>query len=154
MEDISQRSLSMTRTFDAPVDLLWKALTTKELIKKWWGPEGYTNTIHKMDVSEGGKWHFTMHAPDGTDYENEYLYSAIIPKKKMVLDHLKEPKFTIIVTIYEKGDQTTVEWCNIFDSIPTKEEAVRAFKADVGLEQNLQRLADHINQHSDKPKNQ
>ncbi|UII24257.1 SRPBCC domain-containing protein [Fulvivirga ligni] len=145
MDDISKRSLKMTRKYNASAELLWKVLITPEYIGEWWGPHGFTNTIHKMDVREGGKWEFIMHGPDGTDYENEYVYSTIIPFKKIVLDHLKTPKFSIVISIHEEGEQTTVEWCNIFDSIPTKEEAVRAFKADVGLEQNLQRLADHLN---------
>ena len=147
MEDTSKRSLKMTKTFNASAELLWKVLTTPEYIKEWWGPDGFTNTIRKMDVREGGTWDFTMHGPDGTDYDNEYVYTTIIPLKKIVLDHLKEPKFTINISIHEEGLQTTVEWCNIFDSIPTKEEAVRAFKADVGLEQNLERLANHLEQH-------
>ena len=146
MEDISKRSLKMTKTFNAPAELLWKVLTTPEYIKEWWGPDGFTNTIRRMDVREGGTWDFTMHGPDGTDYENEYVYTTIIPLKKIVLDHLKEPKFTINISIHEEEAQTTVEWCNIFDSIPTKEEAIRAFKADVGLEQNLERLAYHLRQ--------
>lgn len=148
MEDISKRSLRITRVFDSPVELLWKVLTTPEYIKEWWGPDGFTNTIRKMEVKEGGKWEFTMHGPDGTDYENEFVYSEIVPLKKIVLDHLKAPKFSIIVTIYDEGDLTKVEWCNVFDSVPTLKEAVRAFKADVGLEQNLDRLADYLVQHS------
>jgi uncharacterized protein YndB with AHSA1/START domain len=148
MEDISKRSLKMTKTVNATAELLWKVLTTPEYIKDWWGPHEFTTTVRKMDVREGGIWNFTMHGPDGTDYENEFVYSTIIPMKKIILDHLKEPKFTIIISIQEEGSQTTVEWCNIFDSIPTLQEAIKAFKADVGLEQNLERLANHLGQHA------
>jgi uncharacterized protein YndB with AHSA1/START domain len=144
MEDMNKRSLKMIRTFYAPAAIIWEVITSPGHVAEWWGPDGFTNTIREMDVREGGKWDFTMHGPDGTDYENEYVYSTIIPLEKIVLDHLKEPKFTIIISIHDEGHQTTVEWCNIFDSIPTMEEAVKAFKADVGLEQNLRRLADHI----------
>tara|TARA_B100000609_G_scaffold189820_1_gene177161 strand:+ start:356 stop:811 length:456 start_codon:yes stop_codon:yes gene_type:complete len=146
MEDISKRSLSLTRTFDAPVDLLWKVLTTPEHIIHWWGPDGFTNTIHKMEVKEGGKWEFTMHGPDGSDYENEYIYSVIKPMEKIVLEHLKDPKFMIIVTLFKEGQRTKVHWQNIFESIPDKEEAIRAFKADVGLEQNMERLSHYLKQ--------
>jgi uncharacterized protein YndB with AHSA1/START domain len=141
MEDISKRSLKITRVFDASIDLLWKVLTTPEYIKDWWGPDGFTNSIHRMEVVEGGIWEFTMHGPDGTDFENKFIYSEIKPFSKLVLDHLKEPKFTIIITLIDKGNQTEVEWTNVFDSVPSLEEAVRAFKADVGLKQNLERLS-------------
>jgi len=43
--------------------------------------------------------------------------------------------------LIDKGNQTEVEWTNVFDSVPSLEEAVRAFKADVGLKQNLERLS-------------
>ena len=147
MEDISKRSLSMTRVFDAPIDLLWKVLTTPEYIKDWWGPEGFTNTIRKMDVKEGGKWEFTMHGPDGTDYENEYTYSEIRPLEKIVLDHWKEHRLTIIITLFDEGGQTKVEWQTIFDSVPSLEQAVKAFKADEALKQNMDKLANHLEFH-------
>ena len=144
MEDISKRSLSLTRTFDAPVALLWEVLTTPEHIIHWWGPDGFTNTIHKMELKEGGQWKFTMHGPDGKDYENEFVYREIDPMKKIILDHLKYPKFTITITLFDEGKKTKVQWLNTFDSIPGKEEAVRAFKADVGLEQNMLRLSQYV----------
>ncbi|MBX2941355.1 MAG: SRPBCC domain-containing protein [Cyclobacteriaceae bacterium] len=138
----------MTRTFNAPVDLLWKVLTTPEYIKDWWGPEGFTNTIRKMEVREGGIWDFTMHGPDGTDFVNFYYYIEVKPLEKLVMEHRQHPKFTIIVQLYPEGDHTKVVWQNVFDSIPTMEETIRAFKADVGLKQNLERLANHLGQHS------
>lgn len=144
MDDIRKRSISMTRVFDAPVDLLWQVLTTPEYIKAWWGPEGFTNTIRKMDVREGGTWDFTMHAPDGTDFVNFYHYLEVKPLEKLVMEHRQHPKFTIIVQLYPEGGQTKVVWQNVFDSIPTMEETIRTFKADVGLKQNLERLSAHL----------
>lgn len=150
MDDIAKRSLSMSKTFQANAALVWKILTTPEYMKEWWGPNDYRNTIYKMELHEGGTWAFTMHAPDGTDYENEYICSTFIPLKKLVLDHLKEPKFSISVTLFEEGNQTRVEWLNVFETIPSKEEAVRAFKADIGLEQNIERLNQQIDQYIEK----
>ncbi|MCB0493724.1 MAG: SRPBCC domain-containing protein [Cyclobacteriaceae bacterium] len=147
MQDISKRSISMTRVFDAPIELLWKVLTTSEYIKDWWGPEGFTNTIRNMDVREGGTWDFTMHGPDGTDFVNFYHYLEVKPFEKLVMEHRQHPKFTIIVQLYPEGEKTKVIWQNVFDTIPTMEETVRAFKADVGLKQNLERLAQHLTQH-------
>jgi uncharacterized protein YndB with AHSA1/START domain len=74
----------MIRMFDAPVELLWKVLTTPEYIKDWWGPEGFTNTIHKMDVREGGRWLFTMHDPDGTDFKSDHTYKEIVTNELIV----------------------------------------------------------------------
>ncbi|MDE3236666.1 MAG: SRPBCC domain-containing protein [Bacteroidota bacterium] len=143
MEDISKRSIRATRYFDAPVDLLWKVLTIPEYMQDWWGPEGFTNTIRLMEVKQGGLLEFTMHGPDGTNYENEYVYREIIPLKKIVLEHLKTPKFTIAITLYDEGEKTRMEWQNIFETVPELKQAVEAFKADVGLEQNLNRLTSY-----------
>jgi len=147
MQDISNRSMEITRTFQAPVELLWKVLTTPEYIKVWWGPEGFTNTIRKMEVKEGGIWDFTMHGPDGTDFVNFYYYLEVKPFEKIVMEHRQHPKFTIIIQLFPDGDSTKVVWQNVFDSVPTMEETIRAFKADVGLVQNMERLSQYLKQH-------
>ncbi|GET24283.1 SRPBCC domain-containing protein [Prolixibacter sp. NT017] len=145
MEDLSQRSLSVTRMFNAPINLLWQVLTTADYIKDWWGPDGFTNTIRIMEVSEGGKWEFTMHGPDGTDYENVFIYREIVPLKKIVMDHLADPKFTISIRLFDEGEQTRMEWQNTFETVADFKLAVDTFKADEGLKQNIERLAAYIN---------
>src|SRR5665811_1541662 len=92
MEDISKRTMEITRTFEAPVELLWKVLTTPEYIRDWWGPEGFTNTIKKMEVKEGGIWEFTMHGPDGTDFDNVFYYLEVKTFEKIVMEHKRHPK--------------------------------------------------------------
>ena len=147
MEDISKRSISLTRLYEAPVELIWKVLTTPEYIKDWWGPEGFTNTIRKMEVREGGVWDFTMHGPDGTDFPNFYHYLEVKPFEKIVMEHRQHPKFCIIVELYPEGQSTKVVWQNVFDSVPTKEETIRSFKADIGLVQNMERLSQCLKKH-------
>ena len=70
MDDISDRSLSLTRILDAPRELVWQVWTDPQHVVNWWGPDGFTNTNQSMDVSPGGFWRFVMHGPDGTDYKN------------------------------------------------------------------------------------
>ena len=152
MEDISKRSMEITRTFEAPVEQVWKVMTTPEYIREWWGPEGFTNTIRKMEVKKGGIWEFTMHGPDGTDFVNVFYYLEVKPLEKIVMEHRQHPKFTIIVQLFSEGDNTKVVWQNVFDSIPTKEEAIRAYKADVGLVQNMERLSHYLKQTIDNKK--
>lgn len=146
MEDIKSRTMSVTRVFDAPVEMVWQALTQPELIKEWWGPEGFTTTIRKMDVRVGGKWLFIMHGPDGTDFDNDHTYLEVARNKRIVLQNNGPQKFEIIVDLLEKGPQTEVKWAVIFDSVPTKNEAIRAFKADIGMEQNIERFKNYLNQ--------
>ena len=59
--DSTNRELRITKTLSAAVDLAWEVWTNPEHIANWWGPNGFTNTIHTMDVAEAGKWRLTMH---------------------------------------------------------------------------------------------
>ncbi len=145
MDDISKRSLSISRTFDASIEMVWQLLTTPEYIKEWWGPNGFTNTIEVMDVTIGGRWEFLMHGPDGTDFENAYIYREIIPLKRITIDHIKEPKFSITINLSNEGEKTRIEWINIFETIPSLQEAIRAFNVDQGLVQNIERFKHYSN---------
>ena len=51
------------------------------------GPNGFTTTIHEMDVQVGGVWRFIMHGPDGTDYPNKIVYREIVKPERLVYDH-------------------------------------------------------------------
>jgi uncharacterized protein YndB with AHSA1/START domain len=66
----ADREILITRTFDAPRELVWEAWTNPKHVTHWWGPNGFTTTIEKMDVRVGGVWKHVMHGPDGTDYPN------------------------------------------------------------------------------------
>ncbi len=62
--------ISLTRVYDAPLQMVWDAWTIPEEVAQWWGPRGFTITTHSRDLRTGGHWPYTMHGPDGTDYEN------------------------------------------------------------------------------------
>src|SRR5262245_59114978 len=81
------RSIVITRVFDAPRELVYKVCTQPEHVVNWWGPRGFTNTMHGMDVRVGGVWRFTMHGPDGKDYPNKIEYLEVSPPKKLVFLH-------------------------------------------------------------------
>ncbi|HET7030161.1 MAG TPA: SRPBCC family protein [Candidatus Limnocylindrales bacterium] len=57
--------IDVTREFDAPLELVWKAWTEPELIKQWLGPAKYEMVIHEWDVRDGGRWRFVHRAADG-----------------------------------------------------------------------------------------
>ncbi len=82
----NDRQLLLTRTLNAPIDLVWVAWTNPRHIAKWWGPDGFTNTITTMDMKPGGEWIPTMHGPDGKDYKNNSIIKEVIHQKKIVFD--------------------------------------------------------------------
>ena len=58
----------ITRLFEAPRERVWKAWTEPELVKRWWGPEGFTAPSIKIDLKVGGKYVFAMHGPPGSEW--------------------------------------------------------------------------------------
>src|ERR1700750_2876898 len=91
------RELLLSRTLEAPIDLVWEVWAKAEHIAQWWGPYCFTNTITKMDMVPGGEWDLVMHGPDGTDYKNKSVFKEIVKNQKIVYEHMSAPK--LIATI-------------------------------------------------------
>ncbi|BAU52430.1 SRPBCC family protein [Mucilaginibacter gotjawali] len=134
------RELLLTRTLNAPVELVWEAWTNPEHIANWWGPNGFTNTISKMDFIAGGEWELVMHGPDGTDYKNKSIFTEIIPFKKIVYQHISAPKFTATIQFVAQGEKTLIKWHMLFETAEQFIQVVKTFKADEGLKQNIEKL--------------
>jgi uncharacterized protein YndB with AHSA1/START domain len=74
----------VTRVFDAPRELVWKAWTEPKYVMQWWGPKGFTAPVCKMDVRVGGKSLLCMKSPDGQEGWNAIEYHEIVPYEKIV----------------------------------------------------------------------
>ncbi len=143
-KSLKGQQLEIERLLDAPVELVWEVWTNPEHIKHWWGPDGFTNTIQKMEVKEKGAFNLTMHGPDGKDYRNESLFTHIEKYKRIEYDHVSGPKFHAAITFEKQGEKTLMTWRMTFESVATKEQVVKTFAADEGLKQNAVRLADYL----------
>lgn len=133
------REMRLTRTLDAPVELVWDAINKPEHISQWWGPDGFTITISEMDVRPGGKWNLVMHGPDGTDYPNQIIYKEVIEYKKLVLEYQTTPKHVTTVELEAAGNKTLMKWHMTFESKDQLIQLVRDFQVDKGLEQNVEK---------------
>jgi uncharacterized protein YndB with AHSA1/START domain len=80
----SGQELVITRFFDAPRELVWKAWTDPEWLKRWWGPAGFTAPSAEFDLRVGGKYLFCMRSPDGKDYWLTGVYREIVPMERFV----------------------------------------------------------------------
>ncbi len=138
--NIKDRSITIERTFDAPIELVWEAWTKPEHLKNWWGPSGFTSTISKMEVKPQGEWDLVMHGPDGTDYKNKSIFTEVILHKKLVYDHISGPKFIATITFESRGNQTHIHWQMVFLSEKQLIEVVKEYNAAEGLRQNVERL--------------
>jgi uncharacterized protein YndB with AHSA1/START domain len=74
----------VTRVFDAPRELVWKAWTDPKYVMQWWGPKGFTAPVCKMDFRVGGKFLYCMRAPDGQEFWNGGEYHEIVAHEKIV----------------------------------------------------------------------
>jgi uncharacterized protein YndB with AHSA1/START domain len=84
----------VTRIFDAPRELVWKAWTEAKYVMQWWGPKGFTATVSQMDFRVGGNLLLCMKAPDGQECGwNLVEYHEIVPYEKIVsLMHFSDSK--------------------------------------------------------------
>jgi uncharacterized protein YndB with AHSA1/START domain len=57
------KQIEVTKTFNAPVEMVWKVWVDPELVKRWWGPKDFTSPVAKIDFREGGKSLVSMKAP-------------------------------------------------------------------------------------------
>jgi len=139
--------LKITRVYDAPVAVVWDAWTDSDQVAKWWGPRGFTLTTHSKDLRPGGHWAYTMHGPDGTNYENKTMYFEVEPQAKLVYDHGgnddRPPLFRVTVLFSEKSGKTTMEMTM---TLPTPEaaEKARKFIKKAGGDSTWDRLAEYL----------
>lgn len=138
------RELLITRQLDAPIELVWEAWTNPKHIASWWGPNGFTTTITKMDLRPGGEWDLVMHGPDGTDYINKSIFREVILHKKIVYGHVTGPKFIATISFEQQGDQTCTTWHMLFETAEEFIRTVKTFKADKGLKQNVGKLSKYL----------
>jgi uncharacterized protein YndB with AHSA1/START domain len=87
-----ERELVITRVFDAPRELVFRAWTDPEHMARWWGPKVFTNRVERMDVRPGGAWRIIMCAPDGAEYPAQGVYREIVPPERLVFTNLAVDK--------------------------------------------------------------
>lgn len=142
--DDDARAIGTTRVFDAPRELVFRMWIDRQHIAKWWGPRGFTTTTREMDVRPGGKWLFTMHGPDGTDYPNEVNYREVVAPERLVYDHGPEPLFHVTVTFKDLGEKTEVSMRSLFESAEIREKVAKEYGAVDGMNQTLDRLGEQL----------
>jgi len=77
-------ALIITRIFDAPRDLVWKAWTEPERMMRWFGPKDYTVPHCEIDFRVGGRVFFCMRSPEGQDYWNTGVFKEIAAQERLV----------------------------------------------------------------------
>ena len=86
----SDTQILITREFDAPAHLIYKAFTTPALIKRWWSGKRGSVTTAEVDLRVGGKWRFVMTTNRGEEVAFRGWYREIVPNKRLVYTEMYE----------------------------------------------------------------
>ncbi|GAA4277931.1 SRPBCC family protein [Aquimarina mytili] len=82
--EMDKRTITINRTFNAPLNLVWEAWTQSEHIAEWWSPKGIKTIVVEHDFKIGGKWKYIMPMPNGQEFIAEGKYTEIIEFEKIV----------------------------------------------------------------------
>jgi uncharacterized protein YndB with AHSA1/START domain len=144
----ADREIVITRTIDAPRELVFEAFTEVRHLSRWWGPDGFTTTTRAFEFRVGGEWDFVMHGPDGTDYQEWISWREITPPERIALVHgesAQDPDaFESIFTFAERGETTEITMRTVFPNAALRDRAVEEYYAIEGGRQTLDHLAAYI----------
>jgi uncharacterized protein YndB with AHSA1/START domain len=132
----SAREITITRVFDAPRELVWKAWTEPEQLSRWWGKRGWSTPVETitMDVRPGGAFRLTsIHDGDGREMSLDSVYEEVVEPERLVFAHGS-------VTFTDLGDGRTEM---IFNTTMHTTAAIRA-AAEGGLASAFDRLAEQL----------
>lgn len=117
MTSVETRSDIRNRQVATSAAKVFAALSDPARVARWWGPDGFTSTIHEMPFHVGGTWRLTLHGPDGANYPNEYRVLRIEQNRLLELDHPSENHhFVLTLTLTPQGPGTRVDWQQTFDT--------------------------------------
>ena len=108
----TDEQILITREFDAPKDLVYKAFTTPELVKRWWSANRGEVTVAEIDLQVGGKWSYVMVADGGFEVAFHGEYREIVPNERIVstevYEGMPEGEALNTVTFTEADGRTTL----------------------------------------------
>jgi uncharacterized protein YndB with AHSA1/START domain len=106
--EIADKTIVLSRAFDAPIELVWDATTKPEHFVQWWGPRGFANDIREMNVRPGGKWRVDQTGPDGKTFTFYGEFREVEPPTRLVQTQGFEqyPPIDVVTTLSEEWGRT------------------------------------------------
>lgn len=122
---------------------VFAAFQDSRRLAAWWGPAGFTNTFMACEFKPGGAWSYVMHGPGGKQYPNESVFRDIEASRRIVIQHVSQPRYLLTVTL-EPTDRggTVVRWEQDFED-PRVASGVEHIVVPAN-EQNLDRLSAEV----------
>lgn len=142
----ADNQIMITREFNAPARLVWKAYTTPELIKRWWSGDHGTVTIAEVDLRVGGRWRYVMEANAGFEVAFRGEYREIQEPERLVnteaFEGIPDPDdhaALVTTTLTEKDGRTFMEML-----VEHRDRADRDAHVNSGMEAGMQASMDHL----------
>ena len=101
MNSGTTREVFSNRIINVSLAVLYEAFANPLYLKKWWGPNGFSNTFHEFDLRPNGKWSLTMHGPEKGNYENAVVFTNVEAYKLISWSRLTPPFFDMEVGFKE-----------------------------------------------------
>jgi len=148
--DSSKWDLVMTRVFDAPRELVFKAWIETKHVAQWWGPAGFTNPVCEVDARKGGAIRIHMRAPNGVVYPMTGVFQEIDEPGRLVfissaLDEKGNSMFDILNTVTfedQRGKTTLTLQARVIQETAVAPQYLKGM--ELGWSQSLDRLAAQV----------
>ncbi|MDQ3989726.1 MAG: SRPBCC family protein [Actinomycetota bacterium] len=142
-----RQDIVITRVFDAPREVVFKALTDPNLIPSWWGPARYETTVDRADVRPGGQWRYVSREADGTQYGFRGVYHDIVAPDRVVQTFEFEgmPGHVSLdtATLEEVDGKTKYVGVSVFQSVADRDGMAQSGMEE-GASEGFDRLAEVI----------
>jgi uncharacterized protein YndB with AHSA1/START domain len=141
----TDEQILITREFDAPRHLVWRAWTTPELVRRWWSGRRGEMTVVEMDLRVGGRWRYVMTAAEGHEVAFHGEYRDIVPEQRIVntevfeMPGADEDGVLDVVEFTESAGRTRLE---LLVQCPTRE--IRDLIIESGMETGMQEQMDAL----------
>jgi uncharacterized protein YndB with AHSA1/START domain len=143
------REIVLVRVLDATREAVFGAWTDADAFCEWFGPDGFTCTVHEMDVRPGGRARFDMSSGNGAVFTNRFDYLEVVAGERLVLDHGSDAdddpaRFRVTITLDEQADgKTVLTLRQLHPTIEQRDEKLGFGAVELGL-QTMQKLARHL----------
>ena len=146
--EVRERELVITRIFEAPRDLVFRAWTEPHRAARWWGPQGFVTTYCNMDVRPGGTFRVCMRSPEGVEHWKQGIYREVVERERLVFTFAWEDaegkpthQTLVTVTFAERGEKTQLTLHQaVFETVEARDNHQR------GWTSTLERFAEYLAQ--------
>jgi uncharacterized protein YndB with AHSA1/START domain len=142
-----RQDIVMTREFDAPPDVVFRALTDPTLIPNWWGPSRYETIVDHAEPRSGGSWRFLNRDDEGNEYGFKGIYHDVVPDERIVQTFEFEgaPGHVALetATLEEVGGRTRYRAVSVYQSVEDRDAMVKS-GMEGGARETMDRLAELV----------